>query len=197
MECLPVIEVIPESATTRLDLGELFGRDVAVHVDLGCGDGSFLQLLAAERPDTNFIGIERLLHRVRSSNRKAGDLPNVRIIRSETMFVLQHVLPANSIEAFYLLFPDPWPKRRHHRRRIVTAAFLSAVANCLTRTGRLFIATDDNDYFAAISRLTISAQDFELAKSDWQLPATTFEKKFVSSGIPIHRVELRKVSPVA
>src|SRR6187431_1748330 len=99
MECLPVIEVFPGSAATRLDLGQLFGRDGAVHVDLGCGDGTFLQLLAAERPDINFVGVERLLHRVRSSNRKAESLPNVRIIRSETMFVLQHLLPANSIAA--------------------------------------------------------------------------------------------------
>ncbi|HJT80684.1 MAG TPA: tRNA (guanosine(46)-N7)-methyltransferase TrmB [Chthoniobacterales bacterium] len=197
MAPLPLIDVFPESAAETLNLAELFGRDAPVQVDLGCGDGSFLAQLAAERPDTNFLGIERLLHRVRSSHRKGADLPNVRIIRSETLFVLQHLLPAGSIEAFYLLFPDPWPKRRHHRRRVVTTAFLTAINNRLTSNGALFIATDDDDYFRAIQRLTSSGQHFAAVTSDWKLPATTFEKKFVASGVPIHRLELRKVSPVA
>ena len=197
MESSPVLEVFPESATQTLNFQELFGRDASVHVDLGCGEGSFLQLLSAESPGINFLGIERLLRRVRSSNRKAADLPNVRIIRSETMFVLQHLLPRESVDAFYLLFPDPWPKRRHHRRRIVTAGFLHAINNCLTKHGSLFIATDDDDYFAAIQRLTSDAENFAVVNGDWKLPATTFEKKFVASGIPIHRLELRKVSPVA
>ena len=195
---LPMLDVFPESAAERLNLRELFGRVAPVHIDLGCGDGSFLRLLAAERPDTDFLGIERLLRRVRSSSRKAADLPNVRIIRSETMFVLQHLLPADSIESFYLLFPDPWPKRRHHRRRIVTPGFLSAINDCLIENGSIFIATDDDDYFAAIRRLTIGPKNFVTIDSGaWTLPATTFEQKFAASGIPIHRLELRKVSPVA
>ena len=160
-------------------------------------ESTILVASAAANPEHDFLGIERLLHRVRSSNRKAADLPNIRIIRSETMFVLQHLLPAESIQSFYLLFPDPWPKRRHHRRRIVTAAFLRAVNNCLTENGSLFIATDDTDYFTAIQRLTSNAKNFAAGNVDWKLPVTTFEKKFVASGIPIHRLELRKVSPVA
>lgn len=197
MGSCPVFEVFPQSATETLNFRELFDRDAPVHVDLGCGDGSFLQLLAAERPDTNFLGIERLLHRVRSSNRKAEKMPNVRIVRSETMFVLQHLLSPESVQSFYLLFPDPWPKRRHHRRRIVTAGFLRAINRCLTDHGALFVATDDTDYFTVIRGLTNSAAHFATVNADWKLPATTFEKKFFASGIPIHRLELRKVSPVA
>jgi tRNA (guanine-N7-)-methyltransferase len=192
-----VVEVFPESAAAALDLRELFGRDAPVHVDLGCGDGSFLKALAADKPQINFLGIERLLRRVQSSSRKAVDLPNVRVVRSETMFVLQHLLPAESIECFYLLFPDPWPKRRHHRRRIVTAEFLNVIASRLTNSGSLLIATDDSGYFAAITGLTTNAKSFVAVNGAWRLPATTFEKKFVASGLLIHRLVLRKVSPVA
>ena len=197
MDLMPAINVVPDSVTEALDLRDLFGRDAPVHVDLGCGDGSFLQRLAAERPELNFLGIERLLRRVRSSNKKAKELPNVRIIRSETLFVLQHLFPRAAIESFYLLFPDPWPKRRHHRRRIVTAGFLRAISSCLIEGGSLFVATDDADYFAVIRRLTKDAKDFSVANGPWTLPASTFEKRFVDSGLPIHRLELRKIAPVA
>jgi tRNA (guanine-N7-)-methyltransferase len=190
-----VIELLPETSVS-LDLSQLFERTAPVHVDLGCGDGSFLRALAAEQPHTNFLGIERLLHRVRSSDRKARELENVRIIRSETGFVLRHLLPPESVEIFYLLFPDPWPKRRHHRRRLVTTEFLEAISACLTNGGSLFIATDHDDYFAAIRRALSGATEFAMIGSDWNLPSTTFEKKFVASGTAIHRLELRKTSPV-
>lgn len=192
-----MVEVFPKSAADILDLHELFGREAPVHVDLGCGDGSFLQALAAEKPHVNFLGIERLLRRVQSSSRKAVDLPNVRVVRSETRFVLQHLLPAESVDCFYLLFPDPWPKRRHHPRRIVTAEFLNVIHSRLTSRGSLFIATDDTDYFAAIAHLTTNTKSFAAVNPDWRFPATTFEKKFIASGRLIHRLELRKVSPVA
>jgi tRNA (guanine-N7-)-methyltransferase len=196
MGCLPVLEVFPESAAETLDLTDLFGRAAPIHVDLGCGDGSLLQRLAAERPDTNFLGIERLLRRVRSSHRKAATSPNIRIVRSETMFALEHFFPTASVQSFYLLFPDPWPKRRHHRRRVVTAEFLRAVSNCLVHRGSLFIATDDHDYFAAVGRLASNAENLTMVNENWKLPPTTFEKKFVAAGITIHRLELRKISPV-
>ena len=190
-----MIELEPEP-NVSLDLPQLFGRAASVHVDLGCGDGSFLRALAASRPRTNFLGIERLLHRVRSSDRKARELDNVRIIRSETMFVLRHLLPPESVEAFYLLFPDPWPKRRHHRRRLITSGFLETISSRLTTNGSLFIATDHDDYFAAIRRALSNATGFAIADSDWNLPVTTFEKKFIAAGTFIHRLELRKISPV-
>jgi tRNA (guanine-N7-)-methyltransferase len=191
-----VIDLLPDLDAAELDLEELFGRAAPLGIDLGCGDGSFLQALAAEHPDRNFLGIERLLRRVRSSHRKAEDLPNVRVIRSETLFVLRHLLPAGSVDAFYLLFPDPWPKRRHHRRRLVTAEFLSAIWSCLRNQGSLFIATDHDDYFAAIRKLLQNTPQFVATDRDWALPATTFEKKFCTVGLPIHRLELRKISPV-
>ena len=198
-----MIELIPETQATPLDPAQLFGRVAPLHADLGCGDGSFLRALATEYPETNFLGIERLLRRVRSSDRKAATLPNVRIIRSETSFFLRHLLPPESVDVFYLLFPDPGPKRRHHRRRIISSDFLDAIAACLksaspARTGgSLFVATDHDDYFAAIRNLLGESSDFVPVEGIWPLPASTFEQRFRSAGIPIHRLELRKASPLA
>jgi tRNA (guanine-N7-)-methyltransferase len=189
-----VIELLPEANTAALDLPRLFGRHAPVHVDLGCGDGSFLQSLAAQYPGRNFIGVERLLRRVRCSDRKA--LGNVRILRADTLFLLERLLPPESVECFYLLFPDPWPKRRHHRRRLVTANFLEAVWTGLTDRGSLYIATDDDDYCRAIRQLLGKTAGFVITNSDWTLPATTFERRFTVARTAIHRLKLRKVSPV-
>ena len=192
-----MIELVPEPKAAWLDDTELFGRDAPLHVDLGCGDGSFLSTLAFQYPDRNFLGIERLLRRVRSSDRKAAALPNIRIVRSETLFMLQHMLPPNSVETFYLLFPDPWPKRRHHRRRLVTNQFLDIIRRCLTPNGTLFVATDHADYFAAIQRLLSKTEGFVNTDAEWRLPQSTFEKRFSATGTVIHRLALRKVSPLA
>jgi tRNA (guanine-N7-)-methyltransferase len=190
-----VLELVSHQAGS-LDLAQLVERPGPVHVDLGCGDGSFLRARAAEQPEANFIGIERLLRRVCSSNRKASELGNVRIIRAETMFVLRYILPPASVETFYLLFPDPWPKRRHHRRRIVTAEFLGAIHSRLTTGGSLFIATDDGEYFQSITRLARPLRSLAIVPNGWRLPATTFERKFIAAGAMIHRLELRKISPL-
>ena len=189
-------QLIAESGPGFFDITALFGREAPLHVDLGCGDGSFLQALATQNPSTNFLGVERLLRRVRSSDRKAAQLPNVRVVRAETLFVLRHVLPPRSVEAFYLLFPDPWPKRRHHRRRLITPNFLDVIGNCLTRGGSLFIATDYEEYFAAIRQVLSARDDFKITGGEWTLPTTTFEQKFVTAGLNIYRMELRKISPV-
>ena len=191
-----MIDLLPERETAEIDISALFGRIAPLHVDLGCGDGRLLQTLAAEYSDHNFLGVERLLHRVRSSHRKAASLPNIRIIRSETLFVVQHLLPPDSVQAFYLLFPDPWPKRRHHRRRLVTAEFLEAIWSRLIPNGSLFIATDHDDYFATIRKVLQGNARFSANDRAWILPATTFERKFVEASVPIHRLELRKVSAV-
>src|SRR5947207_8555065 len=132
--------LIPDSSyslTNRLDLEKIFGRRAPLHVDLGCGDGSFLCALAQRLPDKNFLGIERLSARIRSSARKAASLGNVRLLQMESCYEVRYLLPAESVETFYLLFPDPWPKRRHHRRRIVTPDFLDSVHVAWSKMGSL------------------------------------------------------------
>ena len=191
----PLIEV--DSLIDRLDLEKIFGHRAALDVDLGCGDGSFLCALAQRMPDKNFLGIERLLGRIRSATRKAAKIANVRLLRMESSYAVRYLLPAGSVETFYLLFPDPWPKRRHWRRRIVTEDFLSAISQALAEKGTFRIATDQREYFEKMKEMARANSNFAIIDPIVaDLPLTKFEKTFRAQGASIHWLELRKVSPV-
>jgi tRNA (guanine-N7-)-methyltransferase len=207
-----------DSLTDQLDFERIFGRNAPLHVDLGCGAGSFLCALAQRMSEKNFLGIDRLLNRIRSAVRKAANLANVRLLRLESSYALRYLLPPASVETFYLLFPDPWPKRRHHGRRIVTGDFLSSVHTALDEDGMLLIATDHLDYFREVRRVVRNHSGFatedvadccatrqplerrSVAKAARRrrvdLPLTKFQEKFRAQCTPIYWVELRKVSPV-
>ena len=181
----------------RLDLAELFGRNAPLHVDLGCGDGSFLCELAQQCAQKNFLGIERLSKRVEKVRQKADKIENVRVLRADSLFALRYLLPEKSVETFYLLFPDPWPKRRHQQRRVFTREFLDSIAVALQQDGLLRVATDQLDYFDQIGRVSRSHSQFDAVDSpDVVLPLTKFERRFRGRGAPIYRLTLRKTSPV-
>jgi tRNA (guanine-N7-)-methyltransferase len=207
-----VIELIPDSYVARLDPLRIFQRDAPVHIDLGCGDGTFLFALAQRHHEKNFLGIERLSGRVEKASRKAAKIANMRVLNVETSYAVRYLLPELSVETFYLLFPDPWPKRRHHQRRIVTPEFLNSIHSALEERGTLRIATDQLDYFRQIERLASDAAEGRTLKLDClkqsssrfnivdhdddDLPVTKFERRFRQQGAPIYRLTLRKVSPV-
>ena len=193
----PVIELLPELHVARLEVAELFGRNAPLHVDLGCGDGSFLCEMARQFPKRNFLGIERLTKRVEKVRRKAEKIENVRVLRADTLFAVCYLLPKNSVETFYLLFPDPWPKRRHQFRRIFTRDFLDAIAAALEKHGVLRVATDQHDYFHQIERLSRAHQQFQfvpMSPYDAVLPATNFESRFRERAAPIFQPTPLKTS---
>jgi len=143
----PLIKL--DSLIDHLDLEKIFGRNAPLHVDLGCGDGGFLCALAQRMPDENFLGIKRLSRRVERTCRKAEKVDNMRVLNAETSYVVRYLLPENSVETFYRLFPDPWPKRRRQRRRIFFGRFFGfdhrragrrRTFACCNRSGRLFSA---------------------------------------------------------
>ena len=191
----PIIE--PKSLVERLDLEKLFGRNAPLHVDLGCGDGSFLSALAQRMPEKNFLGIERLVGRVRTVARRAAKIGNVCLLRMEISYAVRYLLPPACVETFYLLFPDPWPKRRHWQRRIANDNFLRAIGQALVSGGTLYIATDRVDYFEKIKEIARANPDFATVDFvDIDLPHTKFERKFRMQDVTIYRLELRKVSPL-
>ena len=133
---------------TRLDLDKVFGRRAPRTLEIGFGNGAALAAMAESRPDCDFIGIEvhrpgvgRLLLELESRG-----LQNVRIFREDAVQVLNECLPDNSLERLLLFFPDPWHKKRHHKRRIVQPAFLELVASKLMPGGILHMATDWENY---------------------------------------------------
>jgi tRNA (guanine-N7-)-methyltransferase len=196
---LHVIELVPELRVGCLDFVRLFGRNGCLQVDLGCGDGSFLCELAQQFPEKNFLGIDRLTKRVEKVRRKAVKIDNVRVLATDTLLAVRYLLPENSVQTFYLLFPDPWPKRRHHERRIFTCEFLDAIAAALEQNGLLRIATDQVDYFHQMERLSQDHSQFQIvppSPSDVVFPLTKFEREFRQQGVPIYRLTLRKISLV-
>lgn len=190
-------EIIPANFFTLLDFESIFGNSAPVEVDLGCGDGSFLVAAAAKNPARNFLGIERMAGRVRSACRKIdlGGVSNARVLRCEISYAVGQMLPAESVEVFNLMFPDPWPKRRHASRRIVTESFLILLARALVHGGLVRIATDETEYFRKIERLAARSPQFVMVQEE-EMPValSTFEKRFRHDGLEIHRLVLRKVS---
>jgi tRNA (guanine-N7-)-methyltransferase len=192
------VEYTPRSLTSTLEFDRIFSHLAPVEIDLGCGDGAFLAALARENPAHNFLGIERLLGRVRSVCRKVArlELNNARVLRMESTYVVANLLPAGSVTAFHLLFPDPWPKRRHHRRRSFTREFLLAIHRALIPGGLFHVATDHADYFCQIERVIAATDIFAISCEQNDFPSSSFEQKYVARRLFIHRLRLRKVSPV-
>ena len=193
------VELVPANCFAPLDFEEIFHRSGPVEVDLGCGDGSFLAVVAGQNPERNFLGVERLLGRVRTACRRIerAGLANARVLRLEISYVVEHLLPRNSVETFHLMFPDPWPKRRHAPRRLVTEDFLASIHRALIPNGTVQVATDEPAYFRQITRLVSQSTLFEVATDG--VPAiamSKFEKRFAQEGLKIHRLSLRKISPV-
>src|SRR3989338_8150577 len=143
------MDVPPEVAA--LSWKDFFGNTNPIEVEIGCGKGKFLTACAAQRPDRNFIGIDiagkwMKVGALRSVKRK---LENLRFVKENIhVFILR--IPPASVSIFHIYFPDPWPKRRHRRRRVISAEFLQLLLARLTPEGLIEIATDDPHYFSAI-----------------------------------------------
>ena len=171
-----------------------------VEVDLGCGKGRFLAARARANPAVQFIGIDRSLVRLRKVEKKAGRLesPNILLLHAETSRAVEELFPAASITTFYIFFPDPWPKRRHHRRRTVTGRFLAILYERLIPGGILHVATDHGDYFREITKLVYPDTRWEEIPAP-ELPEeerTDFELTFRNLNQPIYRYSCRKRFPV-
>ena len=194
---IPSPLVTLKSLVDPLDLEKTFGRQASLHVDLGCGDASFICALAQRMPEKNFLGIERLLGRFRSAAVKAANIRNVRVLRMESSYVVRYLLPPRSVETFYLLFPDPWPKRRHWRRRFVTPDLLRAISQALVQGGTLLVATDHVSYLEKIKEIAQTNLDLAIVDpASVDLPQSKFARVFQQKGVAIHWLELRNVSPV-
>jgi tRNA (guanine-N7-)-methyltransferase len=179
----------------RLDLSQLFPRLQPVEVELGSGDGSFLVDYAARHPQINFIGVERFLGRARKIDRKGrrAGLANLRCVRLEAAYFLEYLLPQNSLQAIHVYFPDPWPKRRHHKNRLINEHFVQIARLALRPGGVVWLRTDDANYFAQMRALFAAASFFQETETPPALAAlvTDFERDFNQKGIPALRAAYR------
>lgn len=182
-----------------LDLTPLFDRPRPVEVELGSGDGSFLAYYAAAHPESNFLGIERLLGRLRKTDRKGSrlGLTNLRLIRIEAAYLLEFLLPPASVEALHVYFPDPWPKRKHRRHRLVNERFPELAARSLRPGGRIYLRTDHADYFQQMNGVFEQHRGFHPLATPEELLGfpTDFEKGFADAGLQIHRAAYQLRAP--
>lgn len=130
----------------------LFEREAPVLVEIGPGKGEFLIELARQRPEASVLGLEYKNKRARWIAQKVlrEDLPNVRVMPCEALGFLESLAPAESVEELWINFPDPWPKRRHRRRRLFQRSFVETVLRVLKPGGFLTAVTDHQEYGAQI-----------------------------------------------
>ena len=141
-------EFMPAEYFRRHSSSEIFGNDNPLEIDLGCGDGSFLIEMAQHSPERNFLGVERLLGRVRGVCKRIQELglTNVKVLRLESQYTLEYLLEPHSVSRLHLLCPDPWPKARHHKRRLVQQEFLHILQQALIPGGEFLFKTDHTEY---------------------------------------------------
>ena len=186
----------PDNWFAPLEWHKVFAQEQPIEIDLGCGKGSFLVWAAHTQPQRNFLGVERLLRRLRRVDRKAAraGVNNVRLIRVEATYLVSKLVPDRSISTYHILFPDPWPKRRHHTRRLIQVPFLSEVHRTLTAEGVVNCATDHEGYFEWIQREFQKSGQF-VETEPAQLPPeawTDFEREFVAAGKKVYRCRWQK-----
>ncbi len=177
----------PPTILQPLNLSGLFARAQPLEVELGCGDASFLVEYAARHPESNFIGVERLLGRLQKLDRKGrrAGLANVRGLRIESAYFLEYLLPPHCAAALHIYFPDPWPKKKHRRHRLINEAFPALARAALAPGGRLYLRTDDADYFSQMTEVFAAAGEFQRIETPSSLAeiTTDFERDFNARGI--------------
>jgi tRNA (guanine-N7-)-methyltransferase len=164
----------------------IFGNDNPVEVEIGPGSGTFILQAAADHPHTNFYGIEHSRSRAARLDAAIARLAlrNARVLASDATCVVSRLIPPQSVSAYHVYFPDPWWKRRHHRRRLFTPAFAAALASTLRPGGHLHVATDVGDLFALIAGTVHDCAAFreDPARRSSRARPTAFERKGLARG---------------
>jgi len=186
----------------ELDLGTVFGREAPCVLEIGFGNGDSLVQLATDDPSANFLGVE--VHdpgigHCMIAARTAG-VDNLKLIGHDAIEVLENSLPLESLQRINLYFPDPWPKKRHHKRRIVQPSFLQLCASRMQSGASLHIATDWANYAEHIDEVLEDSDLFDCAErrehaGDQPLdrPATKFERRGLRKGHRIWDWRFRKI----
>lgn len=183
-----------------IDSPALFGREAPVWLEIGFGNGEALRHMAARHPEVDFLGID--VHRPGVGHLlkalAADGITNVRVIRADAAAVVRECLPRASLDRVLVFFPDPWPKKRHHKRRLIQPAFADALARVLRPGGHLHLATDWDDYAAHMRAVLDPHPAFvdtggERGEHALRRPETRFEARGERKGHAVHDLVYRRV----
>jgi tRNA (guanine-N7-)-methyltransferase len=190
-EILPQVQIIlPEDGTIALE--ELFDfSPQELWLEIGCGGGEHLIAQAQEHPNVGILGCDLFINGMAKIVQAiaAQNLNNIRLVVEDARLLMPKI-PSSSITKIFILFPDPWPKKRHHKRRLIQAEFLEELARVLTPNGNVIVATDDPDYLTWIQEAFQNAPQFQLdlmnRKSIFERPSswphTRYEQKAIAAG---------------
>ena len=202
-------EDLPSPGQAPIDLRSWFGsqeQDYALELEIGSGKGTFLLNQARNHPDVNYIGVEwaRSYWRYASDRCRRHECKNVRLVRTDAQLFVCHYLPDACLRNVHIYFPDPWPKKRHHKRRLIQAAFLGHLHRTLQPSseegGLVRIVTDHLDYFEWMSDHARRVADlferlcFPPFQSDLndELVGTNYERKYRRDGRTFYRLILKR-----
>ncbi|MFA7256880.1 MAG: tRNA (guanosine(46)-N7)-methyltransferase TrmB [Kiritimatiellales bacterium] len=158
------LRIYPEQWLDPIDFRNSFEHpERPFEIDLGCGKGRFLLARARKFPETNFLGIDRLLNRIRKIDKKLvrQELFNVRVLRADGYYTVTFLVPPQSVDTYYVFYPDPWPKGKHHHNRLFNEPFMEAIARTLKPGGKIHASTDHLPYFEQIYKLLKNDNRFE------------------------------------
>jgi len=178
-----------------IDLDHAFGRGAPKVLEIGFGMGETTAAIAAAHPEIDYLGVEvhtpgvgSLLNRIASLG-----LKNVRIVQHDAVEVLERMIPPASLDGVHVFYPDPWPKKRHHKRRLIQPAFVALLASRMKRGATVHVATDWEDYAVQIRESFAGESAFENAAQDFaSRPETKFERRGTKLGHRVWDLRLRR-----
>lgn len=193
-----------EELSSPADWAAIFGNDNPIVLEIGSGTGDFVAKLAADRPDRNFIAIDYYNKGCYKTCRRLErhGLANVRVLREEARQFITERIPFGSLAAVHINCPDPWPKKRHRKRRLVNREFLAFLLPYLAPGGDFFFATDFDDYGLDVAEFMpgVAGMTNMLAPDPFRYDLEGYHRsrymeKFMAQGKRIHFVHYRKVTP--
>lgn len=191
------ITVEPPAVGRTVDFRAMFGNDHPVEMEIGVGKGGFLLRQSQAHPERNYFGIEwaNKFYVYAADRMRRWAVPNVRLMRTDARHFVMHHLPVGALSAVHIYHPDPWPKKRHRKRRLIQPDFLERLIRSLKSGARLALQTDHAEYFDII-RILLAGRG-ELVEIPFDDPdfgtvdertETNFEVKYIRQGKEIYRV---------
>ena len=195
--------IVPvDSLEAKVDWQQMFGNERPVELEIGTGKGAFLINTARMNPETNYLGIEwaNKIYKYVADRACRWKLRNVRMLRCDARdFMITHV-PSESLQCLHVYFPDPWPKKRHHKRRLFNSQFVAAAVETLVAGGQIHAVTDVKEYFEVIEPLLTGCSKLQVGDfapretadlGEWV--GTNFERKYLAEGRTIYSCSAKRL----
>ncbi len=202
----PEVSLNSENLCEPIDIEKIFGRYAPVHIEIGSGKGTFLVSQAQAQPQFNFLGIEwaRKYYRFAVDRTGRWGLKNVKLIRTDAADFIIRFIPDTSVACYHIYYPDPWPKKRHHKRRLICSGNLDHLIRTLESGGIIQIATDHEDYFEQMKKVLAERKD-ELEETEFARPegaqdgeivGTNYERKYIREKRDVYTIAVIRTDRV-